>query len=243
MKINNSPIILFSLSILFSGTANSNTVEIIFDGEISNNYVYEEVYGATNGPYVPDGFENETLFHGILRYDDQAPIKSSSSSLGNIYGTAEIELTIGENYTITDTGSIFVKNDYASSFDLMTFTFQDFPVNYINPADEMIYQNNFLRLEFYDDDLAVFNTNEALPEASSINQFDRLYLRDFSVISEADSIWITCPECVEGETEVYPRQEISIQGTLTSTTVSAVPLPQSLFLFVTGLLALLYKRR
>ena len=202
---------LLKISLVFlllaSGTAKGSIVEVLFSGEITRNYVYEEVYGVTNGPYVPAEFENETTFNGILRYDDQAPIYSSSSSIGNIYETAEIELTIGDNYTVTDTGYIFVKNDYASAFDLMTFTFQDFPVNFINPADEMTYQNNFLRLEFYDDDLSIFDTDERLPTAGSIDQFDRLNLRELSIVAERDPFIIDCPACVEGETWVYPRQE------------------------------------
>lgn len=240
MKINNSFILVFSLSTLMPGNATSAVVEISFDGAITRNYVYEEVYGVSNGPYVPSGFEDETTFHGILRYNDQAPLYQQSSSLGAIYNdSTEIELTIGDNYTVTSAGYIFVKNNYADAFDMMTFSFGDFPVDFINPADEMIYQNNFMRLEFYDDDISIFDSNEQLPDAGSISLFDRLYLRDFNIISDADSIFIDCPLCVEGETEVYPRQEIDIQGTITSTTVSVVPVPATVWLFGSGLLGLI----
>lgn len=233
----------FLTFLLLPGLARSSMVEVAFSGDITSSLVTETVLGDVNGPYVAAGFAGETSFHGVLRYDDQAPLYQTSATLGNIYLDAvAIELTIGNEYTVSSAGTIFVRNNYADAFDLWTLTFQDFPVGFINPAAEMLYQNNFLRLEFYADSKTVFDAAEQLPAAAAIDQFNRMYLRELSIRSEADSVFVSCPGCVEGVTEVFPLQEIRVQGNVTSA-IATVPLPPSLLLFGSGLCLLLVRAR
>ena len=169
--IDFSKILLISLA-LTSHAAKGSIIEISFAGELVSNYVTEAVYETSGGNYVPSFFENETSFHGALMYDDEAPIISSSSSIGNLYALSEIQLTIGDNYTLTSAGHVFIKNDFAGISDRMTFVFSDFTVDYLTPAEEMTYFESYLALDFYDDNMSIFDMDEKLPSAGEIEQFE-----------------------------------------------------------------------
>ena len=241
MKIKIGKKILFSLLPLISGVANSSLVEISFEGLLTNNWVYEEAYGVTYDPYVPEGFESETAFHGVLRYDDKTPLNASGAQIGSIYYGAEFEIVIGGAYTLrnTYTGQITARNNYASSFDYLRFDFGGFPNNdFINPDSGMTSHSGAMRFTFYDDDLSVLDEGESLPSANQIAHFDRFYLDNLTVSSEAQCFYVDDPYVVEGYRQVCPSQGFYMTGNITSATGSPVPLPLPLYLLITGMFAL-----